>query len=89
MPHTTRTQTPRNLAAHNQRGFILNSSCDGGGPHEGHEVRKLKTGTDSNAILCRACYRKEIAYRTERNRELDPAAAFLLPSWESLAIYNA
>lgn len=64
-------------------------NCDGSGPHVAGDVRKLPTGGSSNAILCRKCYDREIAYRRDRNQDLDPASAFLLPSWEGLAIYNA
>lgn len=65
-----------------------NYNCDGSGPHTAGQVRVLPTGGDSNAILCRACYRREIAYRIERNRTLSAAAKYALPTWGSLKIYG-
>lgn len=68
---------------------MMNPNCDGSGPCIlNGEVRVLPTGGDSNAILCLLCYRREIAYRKERNRELSPECAFKLPAWDTLKIYG-
>ena len=74
-----------------------NNYCDGSGPHTPGEVRVLPTGGDSNAILCRSCYFREMKYRRDRNHPnakmlgygpvLDESAKFDLPSWESLKVY--
>lgn len=67
----------------------LNWNCDGSGPHHmSSEVRVLPLGGDGNLILCRACYRRELAWRIGRNRELAKDAAFSLPAWESLRVYE-
>jgi len=66
----------------------VNWNCDGSGPHTAGEVRVLPTGGDSNAILCRSCFDREIAYRRERNRELSKDCAFKLPTWDSLKVYG-
>lgn len=71
-----------------QRPGYHNPNCDGDhcGKTSG-EVRVLPTGGDSNAILCRVCYWFELAFRKERNRELDRDAQFDLPAWSSLKVY--
>ena len=88
--------TEINLAAPNQqrRGFILrpsshneNNNCDGSGPHTPGEVRTLPTGGGGNAILCLSCYKREIAYRKARNKELNKESRFDLPAWETLKPY--
>jgi hypothetical protein len=67
-----------------------NPNCDGAHcTHEHGEVRLLPTGGGGNAILCRACFRHEIYYRAQRNWELDGAAAFDIPLWESLKVYTS
>lgn len=67
-----------------------NPNCDGAGPHEGGEVRRLPWGEnqDGASILCRRCFAAEIAFRRERNQELDPRCRYDLPSWESLKVYD-
>ncbi len=55
------------------------------------EVRVLPLSREAhhgNLILCRACFDREIAWRRRRNMELAPEAAFDLPDWESLAVYD-
>ena len=65
-----------------------NPNCDGGYcTREAGEVRRLPTGGNSAAILCRSCYEYEIAYRRERNKELAKDCAFDLPAWDSLKTY--
>lgn len=65
-----------------------NWNCDGGGPHTAGEVRVLPTGEQSNGILCRSCFDREIAWRKERNKELSRDAAFDLPLWDDLKVYG-
>ena len=66
-----------------------NANCDGAGPCIlNGEVRVLPTGGDSNGILCRLCYRREIAFRKSSNEELGKDCQFQLPKWESLKIYG-
>lgn len=66
-----------------------NWNCDGDKclVSEG-EIRVLPTGGDSNLLLCRACYENEMRYRRERNLELNSAAQFALPAWDSLDVYG-
>jgi len=52
------------------------------------EVRVLPLGGDGNLILCKTCFAHEIRFRKERNRELSTDAAFDLPTWESLEVYE-
>lgn len=63
-----------------------NVNCGGSGPHTAGEVRWLSTGGGSNAILCRACFEREIRWRRERNRSLGEFAQFQLPCWEDLKV---
>lgn len=68
---------------------MINPNCDGSGPCIlNGEVRVLPTGGDSNAILCKLCYRREIEYRKSRNRELGTAFQFQLPAWDTLKVYG-
>lgn len=68
---------------------IHNPNCDGAHCRTGTgEVRKLPTGGDSNAILCRDCFRHEDQWRRERNRELEASAQFDIPTWEDLEVYG-
>lgn len=63
--------------------------CDGACYSDFEQVcRVLPTGGDSNAILCHRCYLKEMAYRSERNKELGSFAQFTLPAWQSLKVYD-
>jgi hypothetical protein len=67
-----------------------NPNCDGGHCSSSTgQVRVLPTGGDSNAILCNTCWRYEMAFRRDRNRELAPENRFDLPTWASLKVYNS
>lgn len=66
----------------------VRAGCDGSGPHEGCEVRVLPVGGDGNAILCKACFVREIAFRRERNEELTEGSKFDLPAWDRLKVYG-
>lgn len=69
---------------------MQNPNCDGAHcVSTSGEVRVLRSGGDSNLILCHACYRHELTWRRERNRELSKDAQFQLPDWESLKVYDA
>lgn len=65
-----------------------NPNCDGSGPCHPSQVRVLPTGGDSNGILCRYCFNREIAFRRDRNRDLSKDCQFKLPTWDSLKIYG-
>lgn len=65
-----------------------NPNCDGSGPCHPGLVRVLPTGGDSNGILCLYCYRREIEFRKQRNRELSKDCQFKLPAWLSLRVYG-
>lgn len=65
-----------------------NNNCDGSGPCDMGEVRVLPTGGDSNAILCRRCFNREIAFRQDRNRDLAKDCQFQLPAWSTLKVYG-
>lgn len=73
---------------------ILNPNCDGAGPDapygvcKGGEVRRVPIGGDGAVILCRRCFRAEIVWRKERNKELGEYAQFDLPKWEDLEVYE-
>lgn len=62
--------------------------CDGSGPCAAGEMRVLPTGGDSNAILCKFCFEREIAYRRERNRDLGEDCKFKIPAWEDCKVYE-
>ena len=65
--------------------MIKNYKCEG--THcisANSEVRWLRTGNDSNAILCRPCFNHEMDFRRERNLELHPDCAFPIPRWQDL-----
>ncbi len=70
---------------------IHNPNCDGDhctlndGP-----VRVLPYGgSGGNGILCRSCFDHEMAWRRERNQELEQFAQFDLPLWSTLKVYGA
>lgn len=65
-----------------------NPMCGGSGPCLEGEVRVLPTGGEGNAILCPACFRREIRWREERNRELSKDCQFKLPMWPQLKVYK-
>ncbi len=72
----------------------MNCNCDGSGPCIlNGEVRVLplseeRNDSTSNAILCRLCFNREIAFRKDRNKELSEDCQFKLPTWDSLKIYG-
>ena len=65
-----------------------NPNCCGAGPHWFGKVKLMPSGGDSNLILCRACWHREITYREGRNRELGVWAHFELPPWYSAKEYE-
>jgi hypothetical protein len=65
-----------------------NNDCCGNGPHTPGTVRVMPAGGDSNLILCRACWQRELTYRRERNRELGDDFRFSLPAWETAKVYR-
>lgn len=68
-----------------------NPMCDGSGPCENGQVRVLSLGSNphqGNLILCRACFRREIQWRQQRNRELGEDCKFALPVWEHCPPYE-
>lgn len=68
---------------------IHNNGCDGAWCRTTNgDIRVLKTGSDSNALLCVSCFNHEMRWRIERNLELSPDCRFDLPTWESLKIYK-
>ncbi len=68
---------------------MQNPNCDGSGPCIlNGEVRVLPTGGDSNAILCKLCYQREMRFRHSRNLELAPENHFLIPKWNDLQTYH-
>lgn len=68
---------------------MQNQNCDGGVCLSSKgEVRVFPTGGGGNAILCKACYFHEIAYRKDRNKDLDKDNQFALPAWDSLKVYE-
>ena len=64
------------------------NGCDGGHETRG-EIRRLPTGGGSAVLVCRDCYAKEITFRRERNRELEPSCRFDLPAWDALEVCTA
>lgn len=65
--------------------------CDGDGPHARGESRLLPVGGGGNAILCRSCFEREIAFRKEVNasiRNQSTRSRFELPAWSSLKVYG-
>ncbi len=67
----------------------MENNCCGNGPHSTTgEVRVMPSGGDSNLILCRLCWTREIAYRRDRNRSLGDFAQYKLPTWESAKAYD-
>jgi len=68
---------------------VFNPNCEADYCNESDgEVRLLPSGGDSNSILCHRCYKAEIIWRQDRNRELAVWARFKLPTWESLKVYK-
>lgn len=48
----------------------------------------MPTNGDSNLILCRSCWNRELAYRSDRNRSLGDFAKFALPPFETAKEYE-
>lgn len=68
---------------------IQNPNCAGGKCREPRgEVRILPTGGDSNAILCKSCFQREMTFRWDRNRTLGNDFKFKLPAWLDLEVYE-
>jgi hypothetical protein len=65
-----------------------NNNCCGSGPHASGEVRVMPSGGDSNLILCRSCWRRELTYRNERNQTLATDCLYELPRWEGAKVYE-
>ena len=70
---------------------FLDAECDGSGPHAmlagnppAAETRRLAVGGGAGMHLCYACYRREIAWRSDRNRSV--AVPFALPAWADLRV---
>lgn len=75
-------------AQRNTDTMTTNPNCDGGHCLRATgEVRVLPVGGEGNAILCRTCFYREIAFRKERNLELSPDCRFDLPAWDTLKVY--
>ena len=55
-----------------------NQDCDNRGGHftKAGSVRRLGTGGDSAAYLCRGCWKKEMKWRGNRNVNLSGKAKF-------------
>lgn len=66
----------------------VNPDCDGSGPCLPGEVRVLPTGGGGNAILCVRCYRREMMWRRDDNKNLDTDAQRPIPAWKELKIYE-
>ncbi len=66
-----------------------NPNCDGNNCIlPGGEVRVLPYSCDGgNLILCSNCFRREIKWRKERNKDLMKEAQFDLPEWDCLKVY--
>ena len=86
--------TGRNYPLDNESKTMINDNphCDGSGPHSGMEIRVLPISAcpdHGNLLLCHACFLLELAYRRERNEELDPDCQYSLPRWEECKIYGS
>ena len=66
----------------------IECECDGSGPCHGTETRRVPTGGDGGAILCRACYGAEMRWRRERNKDIiNPVChPFKTPEWNVLRV---
>ena len=56
--------------------------------YQTNELRVLPSGGSSNILCSRRGYESEIAWRRERNKELEEGCQFKLPTWEELRIYD-
>jgi len=66
-----------------------NNNCNGSGPCLGETVKVLPTGGDGNAILCLACFNREMIWRRTRNLDLAEENKFQIKKWNDLKIYCA
>lgn len=53
------------------------------------ELRVLPLNGDSNILLGRQGYNKEISHRIYMNKSLSDSAKWKLPAWEDLKIYDS
>jgi hypothetical protein len=70
---------------------MTNPNCDGFGPCSGEEVKALPIGRNpdsGNAILCKACFEREVAWRESMNSCLAKDCRFSLPAWDSMEVYH-
>jgi len=61
------------------------NSCDGGyckEPWRPKFVRRLDTGGSSGLFLCQECWKAEMEYRKERNKELAEDVQYQIIPWE-------
>jgi hypothetical protein len=68
---------------------MQNFNCDGSGPHTDGQVRVMAISSHGNLILCRACWNRELAWRKQRNRELEAFAQFELPAFDAAKVYES
>lgn len=66
-------------------GVARNQGCDGCGQQftRPNSVRRLDTGGGSGLYLCRSCWGKEMAWRKQRNKTLEPFAKFPIRKFPS------
>ena len=95
--HVSREKEANDLAREAQekrRTAVNNPNCSGAGPHANSEVRILPHGKEplhGNDILCRACFYREIAYRTDWNKYMCGSDNFNrrdIPDWNDLKVYD-
>ena len=68
---------------------VHNEKCDGASCIKAvGEVRLLPQPAGGNAILCQACYRHEMAFRRDMNRDRPALYKYDIPPWKSLKVYE-
>lgn len=61
------------------------NNCDGDHETKG-EIRRLPISGGANALVCKACFERELIWRRDRNDSLSFTSRFSLPMWEELEV---
>lgn len=68
---------------------MKNPNCDNDKCLTEHgQVRKVPSTGGSNLILCNHCFKCEMAWRKERNKELERDNRFPMLRWNDLEVYD-
>ena len=70
---------------------MIADMCDGAGPCSGYQVRRVPTceSGETAVILCESCFDKEMAWRRERNEDLERQNRLPIPRFSECELYDS